>query len=80
MTAPLDRLPLDAIVTRLREPAFAARFRRRLSFRETSPHVSAVMLASADPDSVYVRHWREHARGCPMCAKLYAYFGFDLEG
>ena len=80
MTAGFDRLPLDALVSRLREPAFVARFRRRLSFRETSPHVSAVMLASAEADSVYVRQWREHARGCPLCANLFAYFGLDVEG
>jgi hypothetical protein len=61
----------------VRELALISRFRRRLSFRETSSHASPLMLASAKPDSLYVREWRKHARTCPACAALFAYFGLD---
>ena len=31
-----DRLPLDTLVSRMRDPTFVARHRRRVSLRETS--------------------------------------------
>jgi hypothetical protein len=71
------RLPLDELVARLRDPSFARRYRRRLSLRETSPHVNPLMLAVSTRDSQYVRAWRDHAKDCPACAKLFAYFGLD---
>ena len=73
-----SRLPLDALLQRMQDPSFAARHRRRLSFRETSPHANPVMLAVASDDSFYVRAWRDHAHQCPACAQLFEYFGLDL--
>jgi len=73
-----SRLPLDALLERMLDPSFAARHRRRLSFRETSPHANPVMLAVASNDSFYVRAWRDHARDCATCAQLFEYFGIDL--
>lgn len=74
-----SRMPLDTAVERAKDPAFAARHRRPLSFRETSRHVNPLMLAAASPDSMYVRSWRAHARECDPCAKLFGYFHLDLE-
>jgi hypothetical protein len=74
-----DRLPLDALVTRLRDPTFAADHRRKLSLRTTSAHVNPVMLAVCSVDSLYVREWRRHARRCPGCARVFSYFNLDLE-
>jgi hypothetical protein len=73
-----DRLPLDALVTRIRDPHFTSRHRRRLSLRSTSAHVNPVMLAVCTRDSLYVREWSEHARNCPSCARIFAYFNIDL--
>ena len=73
-----SRLPLDALFERMSDPSFAARHRRRLSFRETSPHANPVMLAAAANDSFYVRSWRNHARNCATCAQLFEYFGIEL--
>jgi len=70
-----QRLALDALVERLKDPAFAARFRRSLSFRETSQHVNPLMLAAGGQDSLYVQSWRGHAEECAACARLFAYFG-----
>jgi hypothetical protein len=69
------RLPLDALVTRMRDPTFAARYRRELSLRSTSAHVNPVMLAVCTRDSLYVREWQRHARQCPSCARVFKYFG-----
>jgi hypothetical protein len=79
MAPPLenDRLPLDALLERMGDPSFAARYRRRLAFRETSPHVNPVMLAVADGSSFYVRHWRDHARRCAQCGRLFEYFNLE---
>jgi hypothetical protein len=71
------RWPLDALLARLLDPTFIARFRRRLSFRETSRHASPLMLAVSGRDSMYVREWREHAKTCATCTSLFKYF--DLE-
>ena len=73
------RLGLDALVSRIRDPAFASRHRRRLSLRETSAHVNPVMLAVSSRDSLYVRSWREHARRCTPCRGLFEYFGLAVE-
>jgi hypothetical protein len=75
--APDERLPLDDLVALLRDPAFAALHRRRLSLRETSQHANPLMLAVSTADSMYVREWRDHAANCAACGKLFAYFGFD---
>ena len=72
------RFPLDVLLERMQDPSFTARHRRRLSLRETSPHVNPVMLAVATNDSFYVRAWRKHARQCPSCTRVFEYFGFDL--
>ena len=77
-SAPSNRLPLDALFQRMLDPSFTASHRRRLSFRETSPHVNPVMLAVASNDSFYVGAWRDHARECGACAQLFEYFGLDL--
>jgi len=73
------RLGLDALVSRIRDPAFASRHRRRLSLRETSAHVNPVMLAVSSRDSLYVRSWREHARRCASCRGVFEYFGLAIE-
>ena len=73
------RLGLDALVSRIRDPAFASRHRRRLSLRETSAHINPVMLAVSSRDSLYVRSWREHARRCAPCRGLFEYFGLAVE-
>ena len=75
---PRARLSLDSLLERMQDPSFVARHRRRLTFRETSPHVNPVMLAVATNDSFYVRSWRAHARECAPCAQLFEYFGLDL--
>ncbi len=75
-----DRLPLDLAVERARDPAFASRHRRPLSFRETSRHVNPLMLAAADPESLYVRSWRPHAQECCACASLFAEFQLQVDG
>jgi hypothetical protein len=72
-----QRLPLDVLVERANDPAFASRHRRPLSFRETSRHVNPLMLASCRPGSLYVRSWRGHAEECATCARLFVYFGLD---
>jgi len=72
-----DRIPLDALLERMSDPSFAARHRRRLAFRETSRHVNPVMLAVAGDSSFYVREWRDHARRCAQCARLFEYFDLD---
>jgi hypothetical protein len=74
-----DRLPLDTLVSRMRDPTFVARHRRGVSLRETSAHVSPVMLAVCSRDSLYVRSWRAHARRCPSCARIFNYFRISLE-
>ena len=73
------RLGLDALVSRIRDPAFASRHCRRLSLRETSAHINPVMLAVSSRDSLYVRSWREHARRCAPCRGLFEYFGLAVE-
>ena len=73
-----QRLPLDALVSRIEDPEFASRHRRELTLRETSAHANPVMLAVASEDSFYVRCWRDHAAGCEACAALFAYFGLPL--
>jgi hypothetical protein len=72
-----DRLPLDTLLERMQDPSFTSRHRRRLTFRETSPHVNPVMLAVAGDRSLYVREWRKHARRCPQCGRLFEYFGLE---
>jgi hypothetical protein len=74
-----DRMPLDELVTQLRDPTFASRHRRAQSMRQTSTHVNPVMLAVCTRDSLYVRAWREHALRCPSCADVFAYFGLPVE-
>jgi len=74
-----QRLPLDALVSRIEDPRFASRHRRQLTLRETSAHANPVMLAVASPDSLYVRCWRDHARTCEACTKIFEYFGLPLE-
>lgn len=74
-----DRLPLDALVTRMRDPTFAARHRRRLSLRSTSAHVNPVMLAVCSRESLYVREWRRHADHCRSCASIFSYFGIPVD-
>ena len=74
------RLGLDALVSRIRDPAFASRHRRPLSLRSTSAHVSPVMLAVSSRDSLYVRSWRDHASRCEPCRGLFEYFGLALDG
>lgn len=73
-----DRLPLDVLIRRLRDPEEKARYRRELSFRKTSEHANPLMLAVSTPDSMYVRSWRRHAVSCEACRRLFAYFGLDL--
>jgi len=74
-----SRLALDALVSRVRDPAFVSRHRRPVSMRATSAHVSPVMLAVSTRDSLYVRSWRDHARRCAPCRGLFEYFGLPLE-
>jgi len=74
-----NRLPLDSLVTRMRDPTFATRHRRQLSLRSTSEHVNPVMLAVCSRDSLYVQSWRQHARQCRSCAHVFSYFGLDVE-
>ena len=69
-----DRLPLDVLVERLRDPQLQAAYRRELSFRKTSGHVNPLMLAVAARDAMYVRAWRGHAERCDACRRLFAYF------
>jgi hypothetical protein len=71
-------MALDALVSRVRDPVFACRYRRQLSLRETSAHVNPVMLAVSTQESLYVRSWREHARRCGGCAELFSYFDLDV--
>lgn len=73
-----DRLSLDALLERMGDPSFVNRHRRRLTFRETSPHVNPVMLAVADDSSLYVREWRGHARRCAQCGRLFEYFHLEF--
>jgi hypothetical protein len=73
-----QRMPLDDLIGRVRDEDFNSRFRRRLTLRETSPHVNPVMLAAAGNNSHYVEAWKEHARRCPTCSRLFEYFGFEL--
>jgi hypothetical protein len=73
-----QRVPLDTLVTRMRDPTFASRHRREHSMRDTSAHVNPVMLAVSSRDSLYVRSWRDHARRCEPCRGLYRYFGLPL--
>jgi len=75
-----SRLGLDALVSRIRDPAFAFRHRRQVTLRETSAHVNPVMLAVSSRDSLYVRSWREHARRCAPCRGLFEYFNLPLDG
>ena len=77
LPTPSRRWSLDSLLRHLREPTFIARFRRRLSFRETSRHASPLMLATAERDSLYVREWRKHSQRCPSCGALFTYFGLD---
>ena len=74
-----SRLGLDALVSRIRDPAFASRHRRQVSLRSTSAHINPVMLAVSSRDSLYVRSWRDHARRCEPCRGLFEYFGLPLE-
>ena len=74
-----DRMPLDELVTQMRDPTFATRHRREVSLRETSAHVNPVMLAVCTRDSLYVRAWREHASRCSSCSSVYAYFGLPID-
>jgi hypothetical protein len=74
-----DRLPLDALVTQVRDPTFAARHRRQSSLRETSAHVNPVMLAVCSRDSLYVRAWLRHAHRCASCARIFGYFEIPLD-
>jgi len=74
-----SRLGLDALVSRIRDPAFAFRHRRQVTLRETSAHINPVMLAVSSRDSLYVRSWRDHARRCEPCRGLFEYFGLPLE-
>ena len=74
-----DRLALDALVSRVRDPAFVSRHRRRTSLRQTSAHVNPVMLAVSSRDSLYVRSWRDHASRCDACRGLFEYFGLPVE-
>jgi hypothetical protein len=71
-------MPLDTLVSRMRDPVFTARHRRQLSLRETSAHVNPVMLAVSSRDSLYVRSWRDHAKRCDACADLFRYFELDV--
>lgn len=73
------RLALDALVSRVRDPAFVSRHRRPISLRETSAHVNPVMLAVSSRESLYVRSWRRHATRCDACRGLFEYFGLALE-
>jgi len=73
-----QRVPLDALVTRMRDPTFASRHRRELSLRDTSAHVNPVMLAVSSRDSLYVRSWRDHARRCEPCKGLFRYFNLPV--
>jgi hypothetical protein len=73
------RLALDALVSRVRDPAFVSRHRRPMSLRETSAHVNPVMLAVSSRESLYVRSWRSHASRCEACRGLFEYFGLELE-
>jgi len=73
----MQRVPLDELMERANDPAFAARHRRPLSFRETSRHVNPLMLAACRPGSLYVRSWRGHAMECGPCARLFAYFRLE---
>ncbi len=74
-----DRMPLDALVARVRDPVFASRHRREPSLRATSRHVNPVMLAVCTSESLYVREWRRHARRCAACARVFDYFGLAVE-
>jgi hypothetical protein len=74
-----ERLPLDALVTRMRDPTFAGRHRRALSLRQTSAHVNPVMLAVCSRDSLYLREWRQHARRCAACARVFNHFGIPVD-
>lgn len=69
------RAPLDTLIERLADATFVREHRRPLNLRHTSAHANPLMLASADPDAAYVRAWRDHAEGCPACARLFEYFG-----
>jgi hypothetical protein len=69
-----ERLALDALVRQLDDPDFCDDHPRQLGMRETSVHANPLMLASADPDSEYVRAWRKHAQRCPACRSLFEYF------
>jgi len=72
--SPGHRWPLDALLGCLEDHAFVTHFRRHPSFRDTSPHVNPLMLASSGNESLYVRAWRRHAEQCPACGRLFAYF------
>lgn len=73
------RLALDALVSRVRDPAFVSRHRRRTSLRQTSAHVNPVMLAVSSRDSLYVRSWRDHACRCDACRGVFEYFGLPVD-
>jgi hypothetical protein len=74
-----ERLALDALVTRMRDPTFAGRYRRELSLRQTSAHVNPVMLAVCSQDSLYLREWRRHARRCAACARVFNHLGIAID-
>jgi len=73
-----QRVTLDDLVTRLRDPTFTSRYRREHTLRDTSAHVNPVMLAVSSRDSLYVRSWRRHAERCDACRGLFDYFGLPL--
>ena len=72
------RLPLDRLIESLEDNGCGRGRPRPKGFRETSAHANPLMLASADGDSDYVRAWRDHARRCPACRKLFAFFDLAL--
>jgi len=75
LPTPRDRWSLDLLVRKIGDPALEGRYRRALSFRETSRHVNPLMLAVCGPGALYVRQWRDHALRCRSCRELFSYFG-----
>jgi len=71
------RWSLDALIRRLLDPLFAARFRRRRDTATRTHHVNPLMMAQCDAQSPYVQQWRRHAASCRSCSFLFKYFGFE---
>ena len=73
------RQSLDRLVVQMANPVFVMRHRRVPSGRELGGHASPAILELSGPRSRYVRSWRRHARGCPICKVTFRYLGLSID-